>query len=307
MPSGRFAPSPTGRLHLGNLRTALVAWLHARHDGSRFHLRFDDLDTATVKPEHYQTQADDLLALGLDWDGDPIRQSSRLDLYRQALDRLVADDLVYPCFCSRREIREAARAPNHPLAGHHYPGTCRHLNSRARAKRTQGRQPALRLRTEVASVTFHDQLAGPVEVPVDDFVVQRNDGTPAYHLVTVIDDEALDVELVVRADDLLDSTGRQLLLARHLGLAPRDHAHVGLVLSPAGERLAKRHGAVTLDDWVRRGQTPGAVLALLGASLALCQPGDDVTAAGLLSAFAPKRFDASPLRLTVSDLGPYLD
>ena len=288
MPSGRYAPSPSGRLHLGNLRTALVAWLYARHDDSALHLRFDDLDSATVRARHYQTQSDDLQAVGLDWDGTPVRQSNRLAGYSEAMARLIDSELVYPCFCSRREIRQAVLAPNRPLTGRAYPGTCRHLSRQARAQREQGgRRPALRIRTEGETVSFDDLIAGPVAFEIDDFVVVCNDGTPAYHLVTVVDDDLLDVEVVVRADDLLDSTSRQLYLARMLGLSERTHAHVGLVLSPNGERLAKRHGAVTLDDRTRRGQQPAQVLSMLAASLGLSEPGEIVTPIELLDRFDP--------------------
>jgi glutamyl-tRNA synthetase len=307
MPSGRYAPSPSGRLHLGNLRTALVAWLYARHDDSAFHLRFDDLDSASVRPRHYQTQSDDLQTVGLDWDGPAVRQSNRLAGYREAMARLVDSDLLYPCFCSRREIRQAALAPNRPLAGHAYPGTCRDLGRQARAQREQGgRRPALRIRTEGETVAFNDLIAGPVSFEIDDFVVERNDGTPAYHLVTVVDDDLLDVDVVVRADDLLDSTSRQLHLARMLGMAERTHAHVGLVLSPDGERLAKRHGAVTLDDRTRRGQQPAQVLSMLAASLGLSEPGEVVTPIELLDRFdpAPGSHPAfgNPLVLSEEDL-----
>ncbi len=288
MPSGRFAPSPSGRLHLGNLRTALVAWLYARHDDSPFHLRFDDLDPGSVRSEHYQTQADDLQAIGLDWDGPPLRQSERRSAYDDMVATLRDADLVYPCYCSRREIREAALAPNRPLAGHAYPGTCRHLGRQARAGHDQGGQrPALRLRTEGEMVPFDDLIAGRVEFEIDDFVIERNDGTPAYHLVTVVDDDFLDIQIVVRADDLLDSTSRQLYLARMLGLPERTHAHVGLVLSPGGERLAKRHGAVTLDDRARLGQQPAEVLAMLAASLGLSEPDEPVTPVELLDRLDP--------------------
>ncbi len=290
MSSGRFAPSPSGRLHLGNLRTALVAWLYARHDDSPFHLRFDDLDPTSVRSEHYQTQIDDLQAIGLGWDGPPLRQSERRDAYDEMVATLVDADLVYPCYCSRREIREAARAPNRPLAGHAYPGTCRHLDRKAKAQHDQGgRRPALRLRTEGETVAFDDLIAGQVGFELDDFVVERNDGTPAYHLVTIVDDDLLDIQTVVRADDLLDSTSRQLYLARMLGLPERPHAHVGLVLSPGGERLAKRHGGVTLDDRTRRSQQPAEVLAMLAASLGFSEPGEAVTPVELLD-----RFDPSP-------------
>jgi glutamyl-tRNA synthetase len=303
VPSGRFAPSPTGRLHVGNLRTALAAWLFSRSDNSRFHVRLDDLDAAAVRAEHYETQLDDLRALGLDWDGPVVRQSERGHLYRPAIAKLVADDLVYPCYCSRREIREAAQAPNRPVAGHRYPGTCRRLGQRARQHRERSdRQPALRLRADDVLIGFTDLIAGPVELAVDDFVVQRNDGTPAYHLVTVIDDAAAGIELVVRADDLLDSTGRQLLLARLLGLARPDHAHVPLVLGPSGERLAKRHGAVTLPDRLARGETPAGVLAFLASSLNVCGPDERLTAAQLADRFDPNKLPTEPLVLG----GPWL-
>ncbi len=303
MPTGRFAPSPTGRLHLGNLRTALLAWLFARIDGGDLFLRFDDLDTGSVRPEHYQSQADDLLALGLGWDGRPIRQSDRGEHYREALNQLVADDVVYPCFCSRREIREAAQAPNQPFAGRHYPGTCRHLDTVGRNERLQaGRPPALRLRAEGEEISFDDAVLGPASFVIDDFVVQRNDGTPAYHLVTVIDDADLQIELVVRADDLADSTSRQIFLANRLGLVSPRHAHVPLILSPDGNRLAKRHGAVNLSDRADRGETPAEVRAFLAASLGLSDPAERLTPDELLARFDPQRLPTEPLLLTESYL-----
>ncbi|MEM7337712.1 MAG: tRNA glutamyl-Q(34) synthetase GluQRS [Actinomycetota bacterium] len=273
MASGRFAPSPTGRLHLGNLRTALVAWLAARADGSAFHLRFDDLDTAVVREEHYATQLADLEAIGLEWDHPVVHQSDHLDRYRAAVDELVAAELVYPCYCSRREIREAAQAPNRPLSGHAYPGTCRDLDRATRAEReATGRRPALRLRSPVATRSVPDLVCGTQTFEVDDFVIQRNDGTPAYHLVTVVDDDALAIELVVRGDDLLDSAARQLVVADVLGLDAPDHAHVPLVLSPDRERLAKRHGAVTLADRAALGESTADVVGTLVASLGLGEP-----------------------------------
>lgn len=298
MPTGRFAPSPTGRLHLGNLRTALVAWLAARVDGSGLWLRYDDLDAAAVREEHYETQAADLQAIGLEWDGPPIRQRDRLDHYHRAIDQLVEADLTYPCYCSRREIREAAQAPNRPLAGHGYPGTCRDLSAAARAARVdEGRPPALRLRAAGTTIGFDDLVVGAVEFEIDDFVVRRNDGTPAYHVVTVVDDADMNVDVVVRADDLLDSTSRQHHVARLLGLAPAATAHVPLVLGPGGERLAKRDGAVTLADRAALGERPGNVLAFLASTLGLCHPDDSVTAADLIDRFDLGALPAEPLVL----------
>lgn len=298
MPSGRFAPTPSGSLHVGNLRTALVAWLFARSDASPLWLRFDDLDAEAVRPRYYRSQADDLVALGLGWDGEPVRQSERLPRYRAALAELEASGLGYPCFCSRREIREAAQAPNSPLAGHGYPGTCRDLTPAERARRrAAGRTPALRVRAAGTVVTFDDRLAGPQHHEIDDFVVMRNDGTPAYHLVNVVDDDALEIELVVRGDDLLPSAARQLFLARLLGRAQPAQAHVPLVLAPDGARLAKRHGAVGLTERMAGGETPADVLSFLAASLGLAEPGQPVTPAELVPRFRPEALPREPFVL----------
>ncbi len=298
MPVGRFAPSPTGDLHLGNLRTALVAWLFARSDDSRFLLRFEDLDTTSVRVESYDTQARDLALLGLDWDGAAVRQSERLDRYRHIIARLVADDRAYPCYCTRREIREAVQAPNGGRDGTRYPGICRNLSSRRRRElEDSGRPPALRLRTDERTVWFDDVICGPSAEGLDDLVIQRNDGTPAYNLVVVVDDLDSGIELVVRADDLLSSTPRQIEVARVLDLAPPSYAHVPLVLSPSGDRLAKRDGAVTLADRMALGESPANVLGYLAATLGLADIGEPVTAADLVDRFVPAALPRSPLRL----------
>jgi glutamyl-tRNA synthetase len=241
--NGRFAPSPTGTLHLGNLRTAMLAWLFARTAGSAFLVRMEDLDAGRVRPGVAEEQLADLAAIGIDWDGEVVFQSRRTALYEDALSRLD----VYECFCTRAEIRAAASVPHGPVGA--YPGTCLRLTEAERAeKRASGRPPALRVRAGGARVAFEDRLHGHVEGVVDDFVVRRNDGAFAYNLAVVVDDAEQGVEEVVRGDDLLDSTPRQLFLARALGLAEPRHAHVPLVLGPDGQRLAKRHGAVTLRD-----------------------------------------------------------
>jgi glutamyl-tRNA synthetase len=246
---GRFAPSPTGTLHLGNLRTALLAWLFARSAGSRFLMRMEDLDTGRVQPGVDEEQLRDLAAVGVDWDGEVVYQSSRLDLYADAIATLRAAGRVYECFCTRAEIRAAASAPHGPLPEGAYPGTCLRLTEAQLAeKRASGRPPALRVRADAARIAFTDRLHGPQEGVVDDFVAQRNDGAPAYNLAVVVDDAAQGIGEVVRGDDLLDSTPRQLFLARTLGLSEPTHAHVPLVLGPDGSRLAKRHGDVTLRE-----------------------------------------------------------
>ncbi len=295
MSTGRFAPSPTGRLHLGNLRTALAAWLFAKADGGRFLLRFEDLDTASVRPEHYQTQADDIAALELDWDERPARQSDRLNVYRDAIADLADRDLVYPCYCSRKDVREATQAPNGLYRTRQYPGTCRTLTTSQQSERVaEGRPPALRFRSDGGTRSFDDLVAGPFSSQLDDFVVQRGDGTPAYNLASTIDDAAQGVELVVRADDLLDSTPRQIALLEALGLTIPKYAHVPLVLNEAGDRLAKRDGAVTLDDRLALGQSPLEVRSLLAASLGLCAADDQPSLDELLDCFDPVRLPRSP-------------
>jgi glutamyl-tRNA synthetase len=247
--TGRFAPSPTGTLHLGNLRTALLAWLFARSAGSPFLVRMEDLDAGRVRPGTDEEQLRDLAAIGVDWDGEVVYQSARLDLYADAIETLRGAGRVYECYCTRAEIRAAASAPHGPLPEGAYPGTCLRLTAAELAeKRASGRPPALRVRADAEHVRFADRTAGPQEGVVDDFVVQRNDGAPAYNLAVVVDDAAQGVEEVVRGDDLLDSTPRQLWLARALGVSEPTHAHVPLVLGPDGARLAKRHGDVTLRD-----------------------------------------------------------
>lgn len=199
---GRFAPSPTGSLHLGNLRTALLAWLFARSTGARFLLRVEALDTGRVRPRFAAEQLADLRALGLDWDGPVVRQSERAALYVAALARLAANGLVYRCWCTRTEIREAASAPHGPLPEGAYPGTCRSLTSREIADReASGRPPALRIHAGAAHVAFTDRLAGEVTGVVDDFVVRRNDGAIAYNLAVVVDDAEQGVAEVVRGAD----------------------------------------------------------------------------------------------------------
>jgi glutamyl-tRNA synthetase len=247
--NGRYAPSPTGTLHLGNLRTAVLAWLFARSAGSRFLMRMEDLDTGRVRPGIAEEQLADLAAVGIDWDGEVVHQSERLGLYAEATEALRAAGLVYECFCTRAEIREAASAAHGPLPEGAYPGTCLRLTEAELAgKRASARPPALRVRADAERVPFTDRLHGAQEGVVDDFVIRRNDGAPAYNLAVVVDDAAQGVEEVVRGDDLLDSTPRQLFLAHRLGLPAPAYVHVPLVLGPDGARLAKRHGGVTLRD-----------------------------------------------------------
>ena len=295
MADGRFAPSPTGVLHVGNLRTALLAWLFARSAGSRFLMRVEDLDRQRVKPGYEDQQLDDLRAIGIDWDGPVVRQTERLGLYAQAIDRLDRDGRVYPCFCTRAEIRDAASAAHGPLPEGAYPGTCRDLTRAERAERAAaGRPPALRLRAGGERVTFTDRLLGESSGVVDDFVIRRGDGTPAYNLAVVVDDADQGVGEVVRGADLAESTPRQLLLARLLGLPEPAHAHVPLVLGPDGARLAKRHGAVTLADRAALGESPDDVVAWMAAGAGLTEPGERLAPRELVERFDPDRLQREP-------------
>ncbi|MEO7124866.1 MAG: tRNA glutamyl-Q(34) synthetase GluQRS [Nakamurella sp.] len=295
-PAGRFAPSPTGDLHLGNLRTALLAWLFARSTGRRFLIRIEDLDR--VRAGSAAQQLKDLAAIGLTWDGEPVHQSTRSNMYDAVLATLTSAGLTYECYCSRREVVEAASAPQHtsgraqPLNA--YPGTCRHLSERVReAQRSAGKPAAIRLRANGTSFTVTDLLFGETTCVVDDFVLRRNDGTPAYNLAVVVDDAAQGVDQVVRGDDLLTSAPRHSYLARLLGYHQPTYAHVPLVLGPTGQRLAKRDGAVTLADLRALGWTPDRVLSLLAQSLGLVDPEESVIPAGLYDLVA--RFDPAAL------------
>jgi glutamyl-tRNA synthetase len=277
---------------VGNLRTALVAWLFARSQDARYLVRMEDLDTGRVRERFYDEQLHDVAALGLDWDGPVVRQSERIALYEQALETLRANGLIYECWCTRAEIREAASAPHGELPEGAYPGTCRTLTGAERAEReARGRPPALRVDAGAPRIAFEDRLAGHVEGVVDDFVVRRNDGAFAYNLAVVVDDGAQGIGEVVRGADLLDSTPRQLWLGSQLGLPAPRHAHVPLMLGPDGARLAKRHGAVTLADRAALGQSADDLRDELAASLRLCARGEGLTPAELV-----ERFSASGLR-----------
>jgi glutamyl-tRNA synthetase len=288
--AGRYAPSPTGGLHLGNLRTALLAWLFARSTGSRFLLRIEDLDAARVWPGVAEQQLADLAALGVTFDGKPVVQSQRFAAYRKALRSLVGR--TYECFCSRREIAAAASAPHGTVS--RYPGTCRNLTEAERATRRLTRRPALRLRANSDRQTIRDLLHGEVTAEIDDVVLRRNDGVPAYNLAVVVDDAFSGIDQVVRGDDLLPAAATQAYLTELLGAHPPRYAHVPLAVNAAGQRLAKRDGAVTLPELAAEGLGPDAVLGLIAESLLLAAPGESVTPDVLLERFDPDRLPRTP-------------
>ncbi|WAH95388.1 tRNA glutamyl-Q(34) synthetase GluQRS [Arthrobacter sp. MMS18-M83] len=263
--AGRFAPSPSGELHVGNLRTAMLAWLFARSTGRDFLLRVEDLDRARAGAEEVQLR--DMEAVGVTWDGAVVRQTDRAGLYNATIERLSAAGLTYECFCTRREIQEAPSAPHAPQGA--YPGTCRNLSTAELEIRRALRPAAIRLRSEAQEWTVEDKLHGPYTGAVDDFVLRRNDGVTAYNLAVVVDDAEQGVDQVVRGDDLLSSTPRQAYLASLLGLPVPEYAHVPLVLNRDGARLAKRDGAVTLGDLAAVGLSAGEVRDVILESLGL--------------------------------------
>ena len=257
------------------------------------------MDQVACRPEHEASAVRDLAAMGLTQDGDVVRQSERLQLYQAAIERLIAEDLTYPCYCTRREVlaeaAESVAAPHGARPAGAYPGTCRTLDRAGRQEReAAGRTPSLRLRSEGSVVSFTDRLAGDFEGVVDDFVIRRVDGTPAYNLAVVIDDAEQGIGEVVRGDDLLETTPRQIHLARLLGVPELTYLHVPLVFGPDGERLAKRHGAVTLDDQQAMGRTPTDVRDAFAVSLGLAEEGEKPSLDELV-----QRFDAGQLPRTI--------
>ena len=307
--TGRYAPSPSGDLHLGNLRTAILAWAMARRGGKPFYLRVEDLDR--VRPGAAERQIADLAALGLDWNASPgassetvngreagvLYQSTRLAAYEQAVAQLREANLVYECFCTRREIQEASSAPQGA-----YPGTCRELTEAQREERRAQRPPALRLRAECTSYTVQDDFYGAYTGLVDDFVLVRNDGAYAYNLTSVVDDAFVGVEQIVRGDDLLPSAPRQSYLAQLLGLAQPRYAHVPLALNTEGKRLAKRDGAVTLPQLREAGVEIPTILGWIAASIPVYNADGSAhsadvpvpNAAAILERFDPARMATEP-------------
>ncbi len=276
---GRFAPSPTGPLHLGNVRTALLAWLDARSCGGTFIYRVEDIDTPRVVAGSAQEQLDGLRWLGLDWDHGPdvggphapYVQSQRFPRYAHALETLVENGRAFACTCSRKDLQRMASAPHAGEEGPAYPGTCRgRYASLDDAQRAAGRAAAVRFKVDAGVVSFVDRVVGRVSqdvvAQVGDVVVRRADGVWAYQLAVVVDDLAMGVTSVVRAVDLLDSTPRQLALMRALGGAPPVFAHVPLLNGPDGTRLQKREPRHTLAGLREAGVQPNAVVGWLAHS-----------------------------------------
>ena len=286
-PVSRLAPSPTGVLHLGNARTFLLNWLAVRARAGTILLRIEDIDGPRVRAGAEAEAIEDLAWLGLDWDGEPVRQSDRLAIYAERVRALLERGLAYPCTCTRREVEEAASAPHESWQDAvPYPGTCRdRYASLDEARRTSGRDPAVRFRVDVDTVPFVDGLRGADPGRIrGDFVIQKRDGGPAYQLAVVVDDAAQGVTEVVRGDDLVASTPRQLLLYRALGLQAPAFVHVPLVVGPDGRRLAKRHGDTSLRAYRSAGVSAEALVGWLAfcsglrSDAAPCRPTDLIDA-----------------------------
>lgn len=304
----RLAPSPTGALHLGNARTFLVNWLLARQHGWRIVLRIEDIDGPRIKQGADRQLIEDLTWLGLDWDEGPVYQSSRLSIYQSALQKLTEVGLAYPCVCSRKEVEAAASAPHTEDGGAIYPGTCRGRYANIEAARVDcGRAPAIRFQVPDETVSFQDGFAGPqrfeAAAQLGDFVISKADGTPAYQLAVVVDDADMCVTQVVRAADLIDSTPRQILLYRALGLAQRIpvYYHLPLVVGPDGRRLAKRHGDTRLSYYRDRGVPAARIIGLLARWCGLGNVESVREPADLLQSFRLESLPKHPIVFTSED------
>ncbi len=307
---GRYAPSPTGDLHLGNLRTALLAWLFARSAGGQFVLRIEDLDRPRVRPGTSERMLSDLRWLGLDWDEGPdiggpyapYTQSERQEIYRSYLQRLA--DRVYPCYCSRAEIARAASAPNED-EGPRYPGTCRNLTQQQRRQHeARNRPPSLRFRADDERIiSFTDLLAGAVKQQVQqtigDFIVCRADGIFAYQFAVVVDDALMRINQIVRGADLLQSTPRQLLLYEALGFPAPTFAHVPLLLDEHGKRFSKRIQSAGLGPLRAAGAAPEQVVGQLAAACGLVEQGEHISASELAHRYQQQGYDIMRSKLSV--------
>lgn len=306
----RLAPSPTGALHLGNARTFLVNWCLARKLGWRVVLRIEDLDGPRVKPDAERAVIEDLCWLGIDWDEGPTRQSERNHTYSVSVGKLLDAGAAYPCICTRKEVELAASAPHAEDGATVYPGTCRgRFASVEQARAITGRTPAIRFRVpddDSSIIQWTDRFCGAQQFDartLGDFVIAKADGTAAYQLAVVLDDAAAGVTQVVRGDDLLDSTPRQILLYRALGLGARlpTYCHIPLVVGTDGRRLAKRHGDSRIAYYRSLGVPAQRLIALVAQWSAMQAAGRTVSIANLVSGFRLDRLSIEPVIFTADD------
>lgn len=306
---GRYAPSPTGDLHLGNLLAAMVSWARARQAGGTIILRMEDLDQAREVPGAAQRIIEDLARIGLDFDAGPTRpwqhetfvQSTSQEKYHEAIATLVQKGLIYGCICSRRELAELATAPHPGDEGPPYPGRCRD----AGLAPDEPKPPrALRFRVPPGEICFEDMLQGrycqDVRASVGDFVVRRKDNVIAYQLAVVVDDARQGINEVVRGCDLISSTPRQIQLYRALGYPVPRFAHIPVWLDANGERLAKRSGARTVRAMLDAGQSRQQILGRVGRALGVCRPGEEIDAIDLAVRLTPNVLQVK----AITDHGP---
>ncbi len=303
----RLAPSPTGALHLGNARTFLATWATARRNNWQIILRIEDLDGPRIKPESTQQAIDDLKWLGMDWDEGPTVQSHSLEPYQRAIRLLVDRGLAYPCVCTRKEVDLAASAPHAEDGSTIYPGTCHgRFTSVDDAFRQTGKAPAIRFRVPDETFRFVDDFAGErsfdLSQQIGDFVIAKPDGSPGYQLSVVVDDAQACVTDVIRADDLIDSVPRQVLIYRALGLEARipRYFHLPLVIGQDGRRLAKRHGDTRISAYREAGVSPDRLRALLARWLGV-EAGNSITADAFVEQFDLSKICHEPTIFTSAD------
>jgi glutamyl-tRNA synthetase len=306
-PRVRFAPSPTGHLHLGNARTAIINWLFARHSGGAFILRIEDTDVERSTKESEASIFQDLRWLGLDWDEGPeaggalgpYRQSERLDFYHQYAKQLIATGKAYYCYCTPEELearREAAVKAGQPAR---YDGRCRNLTAEERVeKEIAGLKSVVRFATSEEDITFDDLVKGHITFPPDalgDFVILRSDGLPTYNFAVVVDDHLMQISHVIRGDDHVSNTPKQIMIYQAFGWEPPLFCHIPMILGPDRERLSKRHGATSVDEYAGKGYLPEALinyLSLLGWS---SESGEEILSRErLVKEFALARLSLAP-------------
>ncbi|EFU39992.1 Glutamate--tRNA ligase [Paenibacillus vortex V453] len=307
---GRFAPTPSGKMHIGNALTALLGWLQIRSMNGQYILRIEDIDTQRSRQELTVEILRDLEWLGLDWDegpgrdGDygPYHQAARQALYEREITKLQHNHLLYPCYCSRADITAASRAP-HGIAseGLRYPGTCRYLSEEEATIRKLRKKPSLRMKVPQQRISFIDGIAGAQSYLLSDggdFVVCRADDMISYQLAVVVDDALMDITHVLRGADLLDSTPRQLLLYQALGYEPPQFAHTPLMVDAEGRRLAKRTRGLSLSFLRGQGVKPERVIGWLAWTAGLLEKPELVTPADLISLFDLSKIPSSPIKIS---------
>ena len=311
----RFAPSPSGHLHIGNARTAIINWIFARHSGGTFILRIEDTDVDRSTPESEASILEDMRWLGLDWDEGPLaggacgpyRQSERLDLYRSHLEMLAAKGLAYPCYCLPEELEARRQAMLGKGDTTQYDKRCRDLTpDQVRAFEAEGRKPAYRFRADADEAVFEDRVRGRIVFPGDqigDFVIVKSDGTPMYNFACVVDDHLMNISHVIRGDDHISNTPRQILLYQALGWKPPVLAHIPMILGPDREKLSKRHGVTSVDQYRTLGYLPEALVNFLSLLSWSSESGEDILSRDrLISEFDFSRISKSASIFNVEKL-----